>query len=1083
MAWIPASVGRGAFSLALLPFFLSFSSVLSAQEKEPTRTFRITNGVVDLQVGVREGSLASERLALLTYPGKGPAPEGVVLETDGDFALDVMWTGWHAPGKKYNADNPITFSAKDFRFIGSVEGGGPKGAKDLTLSFKARKGPFWLGITWRLEEGAFFARKRVVVRDDRTGRHFLRKISPVAAGLPAGFQVVKEGDFGQPVALDYGKFGAFFGLEYPGSRNILAGGEDAPRVSCSQWIGERVGKKGIASDWAVLGLTPDNRVKFWFFRYLDWVRVAPVRPYTLYNSWYDLRAPVMVKDESHVMNEKNTLRIIDLFEKNMIRKYGIHLDAFVLDDGWDVYKSDWVLRKEQFPDGLLPIAERLSSLGSSLGIWFGPIGGYSHRKWRIEWMKAHGYEVIGDQLCLAGRNYHALFKKRVVDFVKKDRVAYYKWDGIQFSCSEPDHGHPVGIYSRRAVLESVIDLCRAVRKANPDVYLNITSGTWLSPWWLKYSNQIWMQGGDYGFSDVPSWSKRDSAMTYRDIVLYEDFHKKKVWFPISNMMTHGIIKGNLQKLGGEAEPLDKFTNNALLYFARGVSMWELYVSPDILTDGEWRALGGSIRWAKDRFQILRNTEMIGGDPGKGEPYGYAHFRGSKGVIALRNPSMEAGKIRVKLATAQGLDAGAASLVVERVYPTRYILPRIYAAGASFEVPLDGYETAVYEVYPLDMVDRPLLAGVVFDVVRGKGDPYVLRLLDAGGEVRLLNPGKVESLVVEGKEIRPSALKVPASERIRPLRSSLVAAGSGGGPLELEVRYDLGEEAEDPVLAILLDPYQGPLRGKKGLNVLLDGKPVAFHREGKRGRWNWLTLSVPAGSHKVSVRCGVHAAGRARVRLYASVRPAGREMAFHMARPCTTERPMPPRPFPPGTLRKSFDLGEVEKVLDQEVAQGVQYAMPHQSVTDAMLDKCSREIRQMAPVCRLIRERNLIPGLSTHAPESIVYADETGLDVEAYIQPFNLMGFLMQVEVDWIARIIQGAKKPVMTVKSMAAGQLRPFQALTFSWNVLRPCDMITVGTSSTHEAHELCDMSLQILDRQAPTQELQRTRSKASLVR
>jgi hypothetical protein len=187
------------------------------------------------------------------------------------------------------------------------------------------------------------------------------------------------------------------------------------------------------------------------------------------------------------------------------------------------------------------------------------------------------------------------------------------------------------------------------------------------------------------------------------------------------------------------------------------------------------------------------------------------------------------------------------------------------------------------------------------------------------------------------------------------------------------------------------------------------------------------------------------------------------------------------PMDKRTALDGFDMAEVERLLDEQVARGVDIAMPHQSVTDVMLDKCSREIRQMAPVCALIRDRGMVPGLSTHAPETVVYADETGLDVESYIQPFNLMGFLMQVEVDWIARIIQNAKKPVMTIKSMAAGQVRPFQALTFSWNAIRAQDMVTVGTSSVHEARELCELSLQILDRQPTTQELQRTRSKASI--
>ena len=206
--------------------------------------------------------------------------------------------------------------------------------------------------------------------------------------------------------------------------------------------------------------------------------------------------------------------------------------------------------------------------------------------------------------------------RRTVDLVRDHGAKYFKWDGIQFSCSEPDHGHPVGLYSRRAVMNAVIEMCAAVRAANPETFLNITSGTWMSPWWLMYANTIWMQGYDYGYSDVPSISKRDRAITYRDVVLHENYGVHDLWFPISGLMTHGIIKGHLQKLGGEAEPLDKFTDNTVLYFARGVSMWELYVSPQLLTDDEWDAIAGSMAWARSRFDTLMRTDMIGGDPGR-----------------------------------------------------------------------------------------------------------------------------------------------------------------------------------------------------------------------------------------------------------------------------------------------------------------------------------------------------------------------------------------------------------------------------------------------------------------------------------
>jgi hypothetical protein len=178
----------------------------------------------------------------------------------------------------------------------------------------------------------------------------------------------------------------------------------------------------------------------------------------------------------------------------------------------------------------------------------------------------------------------------------------------------------------------------------------------------------------------------------------------------------------------------------------------------------------------------------------------------------------------------------------------------------------------------------------------------------------------------------------------------------------------------------------------------------------------------------------------------------------------------------------FDIGECERILDEEVEKGVAISMPHTSVTDVMVDKCLREVRQMDTICKLIRDRGMIPGLSTHIPETVVYADETGLDVETYIQPFNLMGFLMQIEVDWVARLIHNAKKPVMTIKTMAAGQIRPYQAMTFTWNAIRDCDMVTVGTMAPEEAQELMDMSLEVLERRPMSMELQKTRSKASLL-
>jgi hypothetical protein len=124
---------------------------------------------------------------------------------------------------------------------------------------------------------------------------------------------------------------------------------------------------------------------------------------------------------------------------------------------------------------------------------------------------------------------------------------------------------------------------------------------------------------------------------------------------------------------------------------------------------------------------------------------------------------------------------------------------------------------------------------------------------------------------------------------------------------------------------------------------------------------------------------------------------------------------------------------------------------------------------------------MIPGLSTHMPETIVYADETGLDVESYLAIYNAAGFLMHLEVDWVHRIIWDAKHPVITIKPMAAGRLLPLVGLAFNWATIRDIDMVAVGTSTPDEAREVIEISSSILERRLNRIELQETRSKGTV--
>jgi hypothetical protein len=176
-----------------------------------------------------------------------------------------------------------------------------------------------------------------------------------------------------------------------------------------------------------------------------------------------------------------------------------------------------------------------------------------------------------------------------------------------------------------------------------------------------------------------------------------------------------------------------------------------------------------------------------------------------------------------------------------------------------------------------------------------------------------------------------------------------------------------------------------------------------------------------------------------------------------------------------------NTGSAEAVFDQCAAYGATFCLPHQAVTDALIDRRAGVIRDWDVYAKMIRSRGMIPGLSTHMPEAVVYADKQNADVETYIQLYNAAGFLLQVETDWVMQIIRNAKKPVMTIKPLAAGKLLPPVGLAFVWSTIRDCDMVSIGTTTAEEAQECIEISLSLLENRIPAVQLQKTRSKKSL--
>ena len=159
------------------------------------------------------------------------------------------------------------------------------------------------------------------------------------------------------------------------------------------------------------------------------------------------------------MNLPNSLERVQSFRRNLTEK-GIELNSFVLDEGWDRYTPFWEVERKIFPDGFKTLNRELKDMGSGLGLWIGPFGGYGEglalrsagaRKAGLE-VSAKGY------LDLAGPRYNRVVTERLLEYVRDYGVNYFKFDGVLYGYAGKDHGTLPGIYARENVTAALAAL-------------------------------------------------------------------------------------------------------------------------------------------------------------------------------------------------------------------------------------------------------------------------------------------------------------------------------------------------------------------------------------------------------------------------------------------------------------------------------------------------------------------------------------------------------------------------------------------------------------------------------------------------
>lgn len=526
----------------------------------------------------------------------------------------------------------------------------------------------------------------------RNGSHYLRtemdiqaaKDLPMKGIVAMNYLVAKNSAYTAPEVVGNTR-GAilasnhiFAGLETPMGLNSSKDEGNATHIE-GLWRRNTTLKAG--KTWnisSVVGLVAPKQLRRSFLAYSERERAVAWRPYPVYISWYELnidRNNAQAPSYKGNMTVEQCADVVSHWKTHFYDKYQMAPKAFVWDDGWDQYGT-WAFNPN-FPNGFDEPANEAKKMGTGIGAWLGPVGGYGQSG---EYRRAYWRSKGGMQL--SNEDYYNFFIRCCTNMIDRYDFRFFKFDGIsaQASAIGPDEGT-----RGEENAEAIISIERAVRQKRPDIFLNTTVGTWASPFWFHFTDAVWRQEGDYGEAGDQG-TDRERWITYRDRLVYQNFIQRSPVCPINTLMTHGFI---LSRWGAVSKNMDYdgIVREMRCAFACGSGMVELYNDyklMDEIKDNQgnagalWKDLAECIKWQQEQADVLPDAHWVGGNPWDGKKanvYGWAAWNGKKSVLTLRNPSASAQTFTTTLREALDIPA--------------YVRGKITLTHAFSQAELDG----------------------------------------------------------------------------------------------------------------------------------------------------------------------------------------------------------------------------------------------------------------------------------------------------------------------------------------------------------------------------------------------------------
>lgn len=482
---------------------------------------------------------------------------------------------------------------------------------------------------------------------------------------------------GQPLFTT--KTATFWGVEFPASVNYV----DGEKLRCGYLHGRMLkpGKTYLTYQ-SVMGVSDDPTFNSdTFYDYITAIRVRPLRLQRQYNSWFDYGRNI---------NKEQFIRSVKKVNDELCVKRGVTpLKAYVIDDGWQdsAAKSDW-------SNGVWPVNKRFDSdfassnqavkdAHSSRGLWLSPGCNFNARP-AVPHMRKKGWGALKTYMSLADTTYMDRLEKRMVQLTKEG-TTYFKLDGLFGHLNTRDfdiHGTAKNMptmpqleniknlspddkrlnnaqydelktYYLTAGTERLIKIFNKMAEVNPDVYIVISNGAYLSAWWMMSTDAVWMINA----GDAAGGSDRTGELVYRDRVYFDIYKKERTYFPMNSLFNHEPKKKSSQ------ETKDSFRKYLYMNMSRGTGFVELYLKTFKLKDYDWDVLAEGMLWVEDVFPTFARSRMFGGSPRKNEVYGYTAWNKSRGYISLHNPSEKAQTYTITLDRQFGLVKGTSSYLL------------------------------------------------------------------------------------------------------------------------------------------------------------------------------------------------------------------------------------------------------------------------------------------------------------------------------------------------------------------------------------------------------------------------------------